>query len=91
MNNHNSEAVGPVVTVKEAATEMKCSISFVYKLMKIGELAFERRGRRKMPLAVSLANYRRRNLVQPLSTATESRSAFLPRSYLHLFTKERRQ
>jgi excisionase family DNA binding protein len=51
------------LTVKEAATELTCSISFVYKLMAHGHLAYERRGRRKLPTAASVHDYRQRNLV----------------------------
>ncbi len=52
---------GPLLTVKEAATELHCSLSFVYKLMGTGQLAFERRGRRKLVLAASVAEYRKQN------------------------------
>jgi excisionase family DNA binding protein len=52
-----------LLTVKEAAEEMRCSISFIYKLMETGQLAFERRGRRKLPTAESVAEYRQRNTV----------------------------
>jgi excisionase family DNA binding protein len=51
------------LTVMEAATELRCSISFVYKLMARGELAYEKRGRRKLPTPASVDDYRRRNLV----------------------------
>src|SRR6266498_4529923 len=52
---------GRLLTVKEAAAELHCSISFVYKLIDTGQVACERRGRRKLPLAVSLAEYRQRS------------------------------
>jgi excisionase family DNA binding protein len=54
----------PLLTVKEAAAELHCSISFVYKLMQTGQLSFEQRGRRRLPLAFSVAEYRERNTFQ---------------------------
>lgn len=51
------------MTVREAAAELQCSISFVYKLMAQGQVAYECRGRRKLPVAESVAEYRQRNLV----------------------------
>jgi len=51
------------LTVKEAAKQLTCSISFVYKLMSQGELAYETRGRRKLPTSESVAQYRLRNTV----------------------------
>lgn len=51
------------MTVKEAACVLNCSASLVYKLMDQGELAFERRGRRKLPVTASIKDYRQRNLV----------------------------
>jgi excisionase family DNA binding protein len=51
------------MTVNQAAAELQCSISFIYKLMTQGQLAYERRGRRKLPVAESVAEYRHRNLV----------------------------
>lgn len=59
-----------LLTVKEAAEEMRCSISFVYKLMVTGQLAFEKRGRRKLPIAESVAEYRQRNTVGANSRPT---------------------
>jgi hypothetical protein len=55
-----SPEAGRLLTVKEAAAEMHCSISFIYKVMAAGQLSYERRGRRKLPLAVSVAEYRQR-------------------------------
>ena len=46
------------MTVREAAAELQCSISFVYKLMAQGQVACECRGRRKLPVAESIAEYR---------------------------------
>lgn len=51
------------ITVKEAADELGCSPSFVYKLMKLGQLAYEKRGRFKRPLLPSIHAYRLRNIV----------------------------
>jgi excisionase family DNA binding protein len=53
----------PCLTVIEAAERLACSISFVYKLMSQGELAYETRGRRKLPSSESVAMYRLRNTV----------------------------
>ena len=61
MSDTNSRAT---LTVKEAAAELNCSISFVYKLMYLGELVYEKRGRRKLPTAASIAEYRERNTVR---------------------------
>ncbi|MFN0019966.1 MAG: helix-turn-helix domain-containing protein [Pirellulaceae bacterium] len=76
-----------MLSVKEAAAELNCSISFVYKLLRHGELAFERRGRRKMPISSSIQEYRLRNLVQsqlpPISTSLPSTAG----RYSHLFQK----
>jgi excisionase family DNA binding protein len=68
---------GRLLTVKEAAAELYCSISFVYKLMQTGQLAFERRGRRKLPLAGSVAEYRQRSRCQ--ATVQPSRTRRSPR------------
>src|SRR5438270_7793167 len=46
------------LTVKAAAFELNCSISFVYKLMYLGQLAYEKRGRRRLPTVASIAEYR---------------------------------
>ena len=74
------------MTVKEAATELSCSIGFVYKLMTVGEIAFERRGRRKFPVASSVAEYRQRNLVpanpKPIKKTPTTAE---PYRYKHLF------
>lgn len=53
----------PSITVKEAANELGCSPSFIYRLMKLGQLAYEKRGRFKRPLLVSIHAYRLRNIV----------------------------
>jgi excisionase family DNA binding protein len=77
---------GRLLTVKEAATELHCSLSFVYKLMQTGQLAFERRGRRKLPQAASVAAYRQQTTcpatVQPSSP---SRSPRQPYQFQRLF------
>lgn len=51
------------MTVKEAACVLNCSPSLVYKLTDQGQLAFEWRGRRKLVVRASVADYRKRNLV----------------------------
>jgi hypothetical protein len=75
------------MTVREAAVELQCSISFVYKLMAQGQVAYECRGRRKLPVAVSVAEYRQRNLVP--ATAKEPKPARTPYQYKHLFQDRR--
>ncbi len=72
------------MTVKEAAKELTCSISLVYKLMKDGQIAYERRGRRKLPVGSSVAEYRHRNLV-PARPASEGVQPRHPHRYKHLF------
>ena len=74
------------MTVKEAAKELTCSISLVYKLMNEGQIAYERRGRRKLPVGSSVAEYRQRNLV-PARPASEGAQAKPPSpcGYQHLF------
>jgi excisionase family DNA binding protein len=77
---------GPLFTVKEAAAELHCSISFVYKLMQTGQLAFERRGRRKLPLAISVAAYRQRNTCPATSQSPRPiRSPRQPYQFQRLF------
>jgi transposase len=71
------------MTVREAAAELQCSISFVYKLMAQGQVAYECRGRRKLPVA----EYRHRNLVP--ATATEPKPTKAPYQYKHLFQDHR--
>ena len=75
------------MTVREAAAELQCSISFVYKLMAQGQVAYERRGRRKLPVAESLAEYRQRNLVP--ATAKEPKPAKAPYQFKLLFQERR--
>jgi excisionase family DNA binding protein len=74
------------MTVKEAAKELTCSISLVYKLMNEGQIAYERRGRRRLPVGSSVAEYRQRNLV-PARPASEGPQAKPPSpcGYQHLF------
>jgi excisionase family DNA binding protein len=57
------ESATDTLTVNEAAAVLNCSISFIYKLMDQGQVAFERRGRRKLPVTASVSEYRQRNLV----------------------------
>ncbi len=70
-----------LLTVKEAAAQLRCSLSFVYKLMRNGELAFEQRGRRKLPLAASLLEYRER--IRVVYVTTSDRQP--PYRFQHLF------
>jgi excisionase family DNA binding protein len=80
---------GRLLTVKEAAAELYCSISFVYKLMRSGQLAFERRGRRKLPLAVSVAEYRQRSRCQATAQASRpGRSPRQPYQFQRLFREK---
>lgn len=51
------------MTVKQAAGRLQVSQSYVYKLLEQGEIAFERRGRRRLPIDQSVAEYIERNLV----------------------------
>jgi len=71
------------MSVKEAAKELTCSLSFVYKLMDTGQLAYELRGRRKLPVAASVEEYRQRNLVlaQKPTAPAESRRRKTPYQY----------
>jgi excisionase family DNA binding protein len=74
------------MTVKEAAKELTCSISLIYKLMNEGQIAYERRGRRRLPVGLSVAEYRQRNLV--LARPALERAPAKPPSpchYRHLF------
>ena len=75
------------MTVRKAAAELQCSISFVYKLMAQGQLAYECRRRRKLPVAESVAEYRQRNLVP--ATAKEPKPTKTPYQYKHLFQDRR--
>lgn len=51
------------MTAKQAAADLQISLSFLYKLLDQGEIAFERRGTRKFPVDESVADFKRRNLV----------------------------
>jgi hypothetical protein len=78
-----------LLTVKEAAAELYCSVSFVYKLMQTRQLAFELRGRRKLPLAVSVAEYRQRNRCPATVLAPRpGRSPRQPYQFQRLFRGE---
>lgn len=73
------------MTAKEASRELQVSLSFVYKLMDLGEIAYERRGTRKLPVAQSVEEYKQRNLVA--ASAEQHRPVKGPaRQYSHLFT-----
>jgi excisionase family DNA binding protein len=75
-----------LLTVKEAAAELYCSLSFVYKLMRTGQLAFERRGRRKLQQAASVAAYRQRNTCPATPQPSRpSRSPRQPYQFQRLF------
>jgi len=76
------------VTVKEAAKELACSISFVYKLMRERQIAFERRGRRKFPVNSSVAEYQQRNFVAAKPKPIKSKASSGPYRYKHLFQDE---
>ena len=71
------------MTVRKAAAELQCSISFVYKLVAQDQVAYECRGRRKLPVAESVAEYRQCNLVP--ATAREPKRTKAPYQYKHLF------
>ena len=77
------------MTVREAAVELQCSISFVYKLMTQGQVAYECRGRRKLPMAESVAEYRQRNIVP--ASFKEPKPAKAPYQYKHLFQERRKK
>jgi excisionase family DNA binding protein len=79
------------LTVQEAAAELNCSISFVYKLMYVGELVYERRGRRKLPTAASIAEYRNRNIVRASQRFEYPKDAHEPYVYQQLFKKVKRK
>ena len=85
---HVVPPLGELLTVCEAAELLKCSESLVYKLMKLGEIAYERRGRRKLPLARSVADYRQRNLVEANTSTGAGAPPPRPGRYLHLFSKK---
>jgi excisionase family DNA binding protein len=74
------------MSVKEAAKELTCSISLVYKLMNEGQIAYERRGRRRLPVGSSVAEYRQRNIVpaRPTSEGGQAKPPS-PCRYKHLF------
>lgn len=68
-------------TVKEAAEILKCSISFIYKLMAEGELGYQRRGRKKLPHVSSIHSYQHRNTVPEKPTGKRYKQ---PSNYKHL-------
>jgi excisionase family DNA binding protein len=87
-----TEELGPSITVKEAARELNCSISLVYKLLDQGQIAYERRGRRKLPVARSVADFRRRNVVPADARPGSPRPVLAsPGGFRHLFQKPRRR
>ena len=55
--------------------------------MREGKVAYERRGRRKLPVESSVAEYRQRNLVTAKLTPAGSKpSPNTPYQYKHLFS-----
>jgi hypothetical protein len=80
------------LTVRDAADELNCSISFVYKLMCLGELIYEKRGRRRLPTAASITDYRNRNIVRASQRFDfPKKDAHEPYVYQQLFKKVRRK
>lgn len=80
--------LGRPMTVKEAAQELTCSISLVYRLMERGELAYERRGRRRLPIWESVVDFRRRNVVPAKKQGASVPPVAGQRKYKHLFQKD---
>ncbi|MBX7105376.1 MAG: helix-turn-helix domain-containing protein [Gemmataceae bacterium] len=76
---------GRTLTVKQAAQQLNCSISMVYRLMVRRELAYERRGRKRLLTLDSIAEYRRRNLVPAESAVALSSKTDGSKRYRHLF------
>jgi excisionase family DNA binding protein len=72
------------MTAKQAAADLQISLSFVYKLMDAGEIAFERRGRRRLPVDSSVAEYKARNLV-PATPKQHRPVKGPPYQFQHLF------
>lgn len=75
---HSQEATildNELLTVKQASIELRCSPSFVYKLMANRQLAYECRGRRKLPLRSSVKSYRERSLVSDVNQSDVRRSS----------------
>ena len=85
MDTRTSNGLAQVLSVREAAVELSCSISFVYKLMKLNELAYEMRGRRKFPTRGSVADYRKRNLIDHRPELIETPERARGRGFRHLF------
>ena len=52
------------MNVKEAAAELGVSVHMIYKLMRTGQLAYLQVGRRRLPIANSLTEYRQKNTVE---------------------------
>ena len=78
------------MTAKEAAVVLNVSRSYIYKLMDIGEIAFERRGRLRLPVDESVAEYKARNLVP--SSPKQHRPVKGPaHQYKHLFVNKAAQ
>jgi excisionase family DNA binding protein len=72
---------------KEAALVLNVSRSYIYKLMDIGEIAYEKRGRHRLPVDASVAEYKARNLV-PASPKEHKPVKGPAHQYKHLFTKK---
>lgn len=73
------------MTVKQTAVYLEVSVSFVYKLLDQGEIAFERRGCRKLPVEASVEAYKNRNLV-PAGPKQHRPVEGPARQFSHLFT-----
>ena len=86
------DELGPIFTVAEAAQELRCSESHVYNLLRRGEIAYEQRGRRKLPIAGSVAAYRRRSTVMANSSSSASQlhPAHSAGGFRHLFQRPKR-
>ena len=90
--NVSRQNTSGTLTVQEAASELNCSISFVYKLMYLGELIYEKRGRRRLPTAASIADYRNRNIVRASQRFDfPKKNAHEPYVYQQLFKKVKRK
>ncbi len=77
------------MTAKDASRELQVSLSFVYKLMDQGEITYERRGTRKLPVDQSVEEYKRRNLVA--ASAEQHRPVKGPApQFSHLFTARKK-
>lgn len=72
------------MTAKKAAVVLNVSRSYIYKLMDLGEIAFEKRGRFRLPVDASVADYKARNLV-PATPKQHRPVKGAPYQFQHLF------